>query len=554
MNRFVTEMPGAAAGDGPLGSPFDDEPPPLARQAAEILQHELAQGWIAPGVSADPLWEAGGGKMFGVLVVATEDGRVGFLRAFSGMLARAWEIHGFVPPLFDPQARAAIELTGEAAVTAQTARAREYAAGPELAEARRRYASLRDRQRAEHQEMIARYRASKAERREQRRVLAAAEIGGPDVAARLHALAQESRRDKAERRRFDARQAEEEEASARQLAAAERRRGALERLHAMASRRLMREIHDCYSIRNACGEAVALRQLFAPDEPPSGAADCAAPKLLGFAHRYGLRPLALAEFWWGAPPPAGGRVAGRYYRACRDKCGPLLPFMLRGLDVAAARPFVPPRLQGEGLTIVHADERIVVIDKPSGLLSVPGAEGDAGDSVLQRLQRLHPAASSLLAVHRLDLDTSGVLVFALDAVANAHVQKQFIRRTVKKRYVAWIDAVLDDECGTIELPIRTDINDRPRQIVDPTGGRQAITDWVVLERRGGRTRVALFPRTGRTHQLRVHAAHPDGLGAAIVGDRLYGHGGERLLLHAEAITVRHPANGAWMTFSSPAPF
>lgn len=541
-------MPGAVAGNGPFPNPFDEPPPaPLARRAAALLQRELDAGGVAPGVTTHPLWQPGGGKMFGVLVVARPDGVVGFLRAFSGTFLGRWDLPGWVPPLFDRATRATIETPGEAIVKSLHARARDFANGSGLAAARAAHRELLARHADELVSVRRRHQENRAVRHGRRAMETA-------TSEELQALDQASRVDKAERRRLMAAHLDERRAGERALALLERRGVALERLHRMASQRLMRAIHDCYRIRNARGEVASLRALYAPGEPPAGAADCAAPKLLASAFACGWKPLALAEFWWGAPPPAGARLSGEYYRACREKCGPLLPFLLQGLDVGAVRGFVPPSLRDVGLVLVHADERLVVVDKPPGLRSVPGHGGTADDSVLQRLRERHPAATGPLLAHRLDLDTSGLLVATLDASANAHLQKQFERRIVVKRYIAWIDAELADDNGTIDLPIRLDVNDRPRQIHDPVGGRSAVTEWKVLERRGGRTRVALYPRTGRTHQLRVHAAHPLGLGAAIVGDRLYGHGGARLLLHAEAITLRHPSTGAWVTFESPAPF
>ncbi|WP_426736198.1 RluA family pseudouridine synthase [Myxococcus faecalis] len=316
----------------------------------------------------------------------------------------------------------------------------------------------------------------------------------------------------------------------------------------------MRRIHDTYVITNARGERRLLRGLYERAQPPSGAADCAAPKLLAYARAHGLRPVALAEFWWGAPPPSGGRVTGAYYAACRDKCGPLLPFMLEGLHVAPPRTFTPSSTTPGALSILFEDRWLVVIAKPHGLLSVPGREASLSDSVLTRLRARHPDATGALLVHRLDLDTSGLLVAALDARTHSALQRQFVHREVHKRYVAWVDGIVTGEEGRIDFPMRVDLDDRPRQIHDPIHGKPAVTEWRVLERRGGRTRVAFFPLTGRTHQLRVHAAHPLGLGAPIVGDRLYGRDGERLMLHAESLTLLHPGTGERVTFDCPAPF
>lgn len=316
----------------------------------------------------------------------------------------------------------------------------------------------------------------------------------------------------------------------------------------------MQQIHDCYRLTNFRAETRSLRSLFTQGAPPSGAGDCAAPKLLAYAARHGLRPLALAEFWWGAPPGGGGRVSGAFYPACRDKCGPLLPFLLQGLQVAPARRFTVPEAPSTPLTIVHQDPWIVVVDKPGEFLSVPARDLAVQDSVLARLRSVFPNAQGPLLVHRLDFDTSGLLVAALDAQTHRTLQRQFAARTVHKRYVALVEGAVRGDQGDIQLPIRVDLDDRPRQIHDPVHGRDAFTHWEVLERHGDHTRVALFPRTGRTHQLRVHAAHPLGLGTPIIGDRLYGHPGPRLFLHAEALAFDHPGTGERVTFERTAPF
>ncbi|QSQ23489.1 RluA family pseudouridine synthase [Pyxidicoccus parkwayensis] len=534
---------------GRFPSPFDEQGPQvLARRAAEQLQAELRAGHVAPGIPAALLDSREGGKMFGVLVVRAPDGRLGFLRAFSAMLAGRWDVPGFVPPLFEREARARLEPEGEALVKALHGRAEELRTAPELVELR----VAREAQQARHAAERAAMRARHDERRKQRHARRAA-LAEAERAA-LHALDQESRGDKAEVRRLDAAQEEERLALASKLKRLERRLGALERLRRIVSRAFMKRLHDTYVVPNARGEHRPLRALFTSGEPPSGAADCAAPKLLAHAYRLGLQPIALAEFWWGAPPPSGGRVSGAFYAACRDKCGPLLPFMLEGLSVAPPRAFAPPAPTSEGLSILFEDEWLVVVDKPHDLLSVPGREASLTDSVLTRLRARYPHATGPLLVHRLDLDTSGLLVAALDARTHATLQRQFLHREVHKRYVAWVQGLVKGERGTIDFPMRVDLDDRPRQIHDPVHGKRAVTEWQVLERRGERTRVAFFPHTGRTHQLRVHAAHPLGLGAPIVGDRLYGHPGERLFLHAEALTFLHPGTGERVSFELPAPF
>ncbi|WP_420718296.1 pseudouridine synthase [Pyxidicoccus sp. MSG2] len=560
-------QPATADVAGCFPSPFDEQGPrALARRAAEQLQAELRAGFVAPGIPAALLDSREGGKMFGVLVVREPGGRIGYLRAFSGMLAGRWDVPGFVPPLFDRDVRARLEPDGEAVVKALHARTETHRASPELVELRAaleaqqtRHASERVAMRARHEERRKQRHARRAELTAESAALQAPEpsTAAPDEAVRraaLHALDQESRGDKAEARRLDTAQEEERRTLAPRLAKLERRLRALERLRRIVSRALMKRLHDTYDVPNARGERRPLRTLFTSGEPPSGAADCAAPKLLAQAFRLGLQPLALAEFWWGAPPLSGGRVSGAFYAACRDKCGPLLPYMLKGLSVAPPRAFAPAAATSEGLSILFEDTWLVVVDKPHGLLSVPGREASLTDSVLTRLRARYPHATGPLLVHRLDLDTSGLLVAALDSRTHETLQRQFLHRTVHKRYVAWLQGLVKGERGTIDFPIRVDLDDRPRQIHDPVHGKPAVTEWHVLERDGERTRVAFFPHTGRTHQLRVHAAHPLGLGAPIVGDRLYGHPGERLLLHAEALSFLHPGTGQPVTFERPAPF
>ncbi len=333
---------------------------------------------------------------------------------------------------------------------------------------------------------------------------------------------------------------------------------ALDDARSARSRELLTQIQDSYHFTNADGERRPMRELFAPSLPPGGAGDCAAPKLLADAYERKLRPLALAEVWYGAPPRSGDRRSGSFYPACHGKCGPILAHMLRGLPAdgppvfgAAAIPSSEPRL-------VHEDAHLLVVNKPSGLLSVPGRGSTLQDCVVTRLRARHPDATGQMVVHRLDLDTSGLLLAAKDQPTFVALQQLFSRREVSKRYLAWLDGDVRGDSGTITLPLRTDINDRPRQIHDPILGKPATTTWEVLERRNGRTLVALVPHTGRTHQLRVHCAHPAGLDAPIVGDRLYGRvapeHGDRLLLHAERLAFVHPHTGVLLELQSELPF
>jgi tRNA pseudouridine32 synthase/23S rRNA pseudouridine746 synthase len=333
---------------------------------------------------------------------------------------------------------------------------------------------------------------------------------------------------------------------------------ALDETRTARSRVLMSQIQDSYHFLNARGETRSLRAIFAPAEPPAGAGDCAAPKLLAHAYRLGLRPLALAEFWWGAPSTTGDRREGVFYAACRGKCFPILTHMLDGL------PVDPPPLFGSAAidlaepAVVYEDEHLMVVNKPSRLLTVPGRSAALQDCVVSRLRVRYPSATGPLIVHRLDLDTSGLLLCAKDLSTAKALQRLFSLREIDKHYVAWLDGTVALDHGHITLPIRVDVDDRPRNIHDPKFGKPADTEWNVLLREDGRTRVKLTPHTGRSHQLRVHAAHPQGLDAPIVGDRLYGrsapHDDERLQLHAERLAFVHPVTGVLVVVEQPAPF
>lgn len=333
---------------------------------------------------------------------------------------------------------------------------------------------------------------------------------------------------------------------------------ALDKTRSDRSRMLTTLFHDTYGFANAHGEVRTLRSLFAPGEPPTGAGDCAAPKLLAHAYRLGLRPLALAEFWWGASPASGDRREGVFYAACRGKCLPILTHMLDGLSVEPLPLFGTAMIDATEPIVVYEDEHLLVVNKPAGLLSVPGRTASLSDCVETRLGERYPNETAPLVVHRLDLDTSGLMVVARNLDTFRALQRLFSLRAIDKQYVAWVDGNLAGDDGHITLPLRVDVDDRPRQIHDPVFGKPADTHWHVLARENGRTRVRFSPRTGRTHQLRVHSAHPQGLDAPIVGDRLYGRNapdeGERLMLHAERLSFVHPVTGVPMVFEQLAPF
>ena len=272
--------------------------------------------------------------------------------------------------------------------------------------------------------------------------------------------------------------------------------------------------------------------------PPGGTGDCCAPKLLQYAYQHGLKPVCMAEFWWGAPTKEELRQHLNYYPACRGKCKPILTWMLQGLDVDPDPETLG--LQHLEIPTVYEDNDLLVIDKPSGILSVPGRIEDY--SVETVMRERYPDS---IVAHRLDMGTSGLLIVAKNGEAYRILQQQFIHHEVRKKYLALLEQP-GQGTGVISLPLRPDPMNRPRQVVDMAHGKRAVTRYEYISDR----LVALWPETGRTHQLRIHCAHPDGLANPIVGDELYGTRDKRLCLHAAEIWFRHPVTGSEMHFET----
>lgn len=519
--------------------PFCYTPHPLCIAAASCVQEDLAtcRAWSD---------ELAAGKMFGVLVVRHPEGGVGFLAAFSGNLAGSNRHPYFVPPVYDMLRPGDFFRQEEAAISALNGRVARLERDPQLCEARAELERLTRQAACALDEARTAALRAKAERDRQR-------AEHPDEAL-LAALVRQSQHEKAELRRLRQRWNE-------RLAAARARVGALTeevvRLKDERHRRsaeLQHRLFARFRMLNARGEVRDLNELFADTPqrvPPAGAGECAAPKLLQYAYVSGLHPVAMAEFWWGASPRGEVRRHGCYYPACRGKCGPILRHMLQGLDVDPNPLERPAAACGEP-RVFWEDASLAVVCKPAGMLSVPGLGG--GTSLLAWLRDRYPHATGPLLVHRLDMATSGLLLCAKTLDAYRRLQAQFCNRTVRKRYVALLDGAVAADEGVVELPMRADWEDRPRQRVCFEHGAPARTEYRVLSREGGVTRVALHPVTGRTHQLRVHASHPSGLDAPIVGDTLYGRGGNRLFLHAESLTFRHPFTGEELHFEFPADF
>lgn len=521
--------------------PFCYVPHPLCIEAADAVRRAIARD---PRLEAD----AGEGKMFGVLVVEHCDGSgtVGYLAAFSGLLGGRNDIAGFVPPIFDTLDPAGYFKQEEARITAINHQIATLKSDGTTERLRTEISRLQ-------QDATACLAAAKSD-------MAAAKAArdlrrkGPMTDAEAMRLLDESRHERAEYRRLKARLDGQTAAVRQQLEAHDAHIGRLRRERRERSAALQRWLFGQCVVDNALGEHKDLNEVFRDkgiDMPPSGAGDCAAPKLLAYAYRHGLRPRAMAEFWIGRSPRSELRRDGLFYPSCSGKCGPILTFMLRGLDVEhdpvaalAAQPHTP--------SVIYDDDVMAVIDKPTGMLAVPGrlTAQSAVDWVRSHLTQ----AGEAVAVHRLDMDTSGLMVIAKSRATLDPLRRQFEARTVVKRYTAIVDGTVSPATGRIDLPLSADYHDRPRQKVDMTGGARAVTDYAVIGHDRGTTRVIFTPLTGRTHQLRVHSASILGLNAPIVGDRLYGTGGDRLCLHASHLELRHPVSGEWITFDSPAPF
>lgn len=519
--------------------PFCYEPHPLALMAiGEVRQYVASR--------ADWADEMGAGKMLGVLVARDADGKIGFLAAFSGNLAGSVTHDFFVPPVYDLLDPQGEFRRGEARITAINHEVSRLEQSTELAALLTREAQQTRKKAdeiADFKAVMARHKRERDERRQ----------AGSLSDEEHEKLLNQSRYEKAELRRIRQRH----EAAIREIvdkiAAFHHRIDELKARRKAMSEALQERIFRLFVVSNARGEQRDLVEVFAPmgTLPPAGAGECCAPRLLNYAYRSGLHPVCMAEFWWGASPVGEVRHHGHCYPACRSKCKPILDFMLQGLDVEP-NPLEQPMQDSEALDVVYDDRWLTVLNKPSGMLTVPGKA--LGDSLYTRYRAAHPEAIGPIVVHRLDQETSGLVVFAKDKATHKALQQQFERHTITKRYVALLDGQVASDQGIIDLPLRPDVDDRPRQRVDYDHGKPAVTRYRVIEHRGTTTLVALEPLTGRTHQLRVHCSHPLGLNCPIVGDRLYGRTSARLMLHARAITFVHPASGCAISLDCPVPF
>jgi len=532
-----------------MPSPFAYSPHPVAEQAALLLQQRLNTGQLS-----DQLADVG--KMFGVLVIANAQGEIGFLSAFSGMMNGLWNIPGFVPPLFNQAQQDSFLPAGKAAASISKKRLNELEIALHQSGLIENITVLEQQRDAAVAALQQSYRAAKAQRHEQRRTLQsqAASLSDEAFQTAMRALALASQHQKRTMLGLKKHWFEKIQAVQIQLDHFQHEITQLNDMRTASSRQLHQQIFSTYQLHNALGECQTITQFF-NDEllPAAGTGDCAGPKLLHFAHQHHLKPIAMAEFWWGKSPAAGVRHHGQFYPACRGKCHPIIPFMLRGLSVEA-EPDFKQVVAADEPKLIYEDDCLLVINKPAGLMSTPGKH--VKDSVYSRLRQRYPNHPELKLVHRLDMATSGLLLIAKNLRSNKFLQQQFIQRNVEKRYEAILCKRLspDQQSGDIDLPLRVDFDDRPRQLVCYESGKHARTHWQLISLQGHTSRVYFYPHTGRTHQLRVHASHRDGLNAAIIGDALYGHDGERLMLHAQRLCFTHPISRERMEFEAPTPF
>lgn len=328
--------------------------------------------------------------------------------------------------------------------------------------------------------------------------------------------------------------------------------------HKQMSQELQTWLFHQYQLLNARGETKDLVDVWQDYHcserirrkfplPPGGTGDCCAPKLLQYAYKEGLKPICMAEFWWGESPKNLIRHHEQFYPACRGKCKPVLTWMMQGLDVDPSPE--ETNTSHLGAEIVYEDEAVVVVNKPSGMLSMPGRQETY--SVATWAEERWPGS---MVAHRLDMSTSGIILVAKTEEAYHALQEQFTERVIKKKYFAIVEGIPKNEHGIVNLPLSSDPLNRPCQIVDHEHGKQAITEYRILATRQDHTLLALWPHTGRTHQLRMHCAHHEGLGCPILGDELYGRKADRLYLQAQAITFVHPLTNKRMHFELPYPF
>ena len=502
-----------------------------------LFMEEIAQGLMRS------LSESQEGKMYGVLLVETSSGEQRVLKAFSGLLNGNRIVEGWVPPI-PGRDRVAFE---EAHTLANLELIKQELIALQNLPERSQHEILLQEFQTQLNELTLRHNQRKNERQQQRQRLT--EIAAESLEIALEQLNEKSRQDGIDRKQLKRQQNAKLQPLKFLIEQADNRIRELKQQRKDLSRQLQTQMHAHYWLTNFAGKSLSLQQLISGSSMPTGTGDCCAPKLLHYAAAHHLKPLAMAEFWWGFPSTNQEKIQGAFYGACAERCQPLMGFLLSGLPQREAIALT------QTLPILYEDEWLVVVNKPTGLLSVPGRYRDVQDSVLSRLRHLLPDGESVMAVHRLDRDTSGILVLARDRQTYRQLSQQFQQRQVHKVYEAMLNGLAIQEQGVVDLPLWGDPQNRPIQTVDRPRGKPSVTHFKHMARTENLTRMEFSPVTGRTHQIRVHAADRRGLGVAILGDRLYGDASrDRLHLHARELSFEHPQSKQTLQLTVDTPF
>ena len=514
--------------------PFRYSPHPLVEQAAQLTISRIRCEEELSAIFAE-------GKMLGVLIVSDRHGQTGYLSAFSGNAGGRSHIDGFVPPIFDLLDPAGHFKLKEAEITALNKTIKAEEDSPSLHILRQNLSQAEERRDQETEAMKVSMAISRQKREEMRK--------STENRSLMAELIRQSQFEKAELKRLKVQWEEKISAIRKDITLHEEKIKTMKLRRAEMSDELQKWIFSQYIVHNSSGESSSINDIFSSKGlvPPGGTGECSAPKLLEYAYRNSLRPIAMGEFWYGTSPGTAVRTEGHFYPSCTSKCGPLLGFMLEGLELEKDRYIIDGKPE-----IIFEDDSVIVVSKPSGMPSVPGLDGKI--SLAGWLA--DRSCADIFPIHRLDMDTSGIMVYAKDQDTCTALQRQFETHSVSKTYIARLSdgnegmILSSGDNGTISLPLNADYDERPRQKVDRLHGKEATTYYEVSSvDNDSRIDMIFRPHTGRTHQLRVHSAHTLGLGHPIVGDLLYG--GEpsyRLHLHAYEISFTHPSSGERLTF------
>ena len=534
--------------------PFYYEPHYLAKIATEEIQEYLeSQTDFKHNFGLDTTkTDLPIGKMFGVLIVQNQKNEVGYLAAFSGKLADKSLPKKFVPPVFNMRTEGSFYIKGELEIDKINAQLTLLKSNEHYLDLKKSFKKLTQAIAEDLESQRKKMKLSKSDRK-LRKKKSNSVLSELEVKNLTKELMQESYNDQFFYKELLEYYETKSKKEGKEVLVFENKIALLKKERKEKSNYLQQTLFSKYAFLNPQKELKNLLDVFNDPaiKPPAGSGECSAPKLLQYAFANDLKPISMAEFWWGISPNSAVRKHKNYYPACQSRCKPILTHMLQGLKV-------DPNLLLENLSekqelkIIYEDDVLIVVNKPAEFLSVPGKE--ITDSVYSRIKEKYPTATGPLIVHRLDMSTSGILLLTKTKEANKVLQSQFINRTVKKRYVALLDGNLSENSGKIKLPLRVDLDDRPKQLVDFVHGKNAETDWEIIRKEHGKTRVYFYPITGRTHQLRVHAAHKNGLNTPIFGDDLYGKKTTRLHLHAEFIEFFHPSTNEKISFTVDAEF